>query len=154
MSVLRAKKRDTIRRTMDMAHTKRSVPKATVPVLPSEERPVPEYILQYQSTWAKKYRIWNTIYYILAIGSALLAAVAAIGWKEKIQPVRASLFIICIASASFSSILTVLDPKTKAEAYRNANKVLGSAILKYHLDPAVGKQELSAALSIANDCLK
>ena len=118
------------------------------------QRPIPKYILQYQSAWNVRYRLWNTVYYVLAIGSAVFAAVAATGWKEKIQPIRASLFLICITSASFSSILAVLNPKTKAEAYRNASRILESAVLKYQLDPAVAKKTLSAALSTANDCLK
>lgn len=119
-----------------------------------EERSIPGYILQHQSAWTTRYRVWNTVYYILAIGSAVLAAVAATGWKEKIQPIRASLFVICIASASFSSLLTVLNPKAKAEAYRSALRILDAALLKYQADPAVGRNELSAAMNTAHDSLK
>ena len=119
-----------------------------------EERSVPEYILQHQRSWTTGYRVWNTVYYILAIGSAVLAALAAAGWKEEIQPIRASLFIICIASASFSSLLAALNPKAKAEAYRNALRILESALLNYQSDPAVNRNELSSAMKTANDCLK
>jgi hypothetical protein len=117
-----------------------------------EERLLPEYVLQYRSMWTIRYRIWNTAYYILAIGSALLATLAAAGWKEKIQPIRSSLFVICLASAGFSSVLTVLNPKAKAEAYRNALKILESAVLKYESDSAISVQDLFKAVSTANDC--